>query len=97
MNFLASLAPALIAAITGNGKTTVEASASASTDVTVNPQITSINVIDTEPLADALTLINASAEKVGVAVKNAQEDFAYQLRLIAAGLALFFVARKVWK
>lgn len=38
----------------GSSGTTVTSTSTSSTNVTVNPEITSINLIDTAPLADAL-------------------------------------------
>jgi len=102
MSILESLLPAAVQAILGkviggDKAPTITTTASAATDVTVNPEITAINVIDTRPLADALSAINLNAEKLGGAVQNAQENLSHNLKLIAAGLAVFFVVKRAWK
>ncbi len=69
------------------------AQADASTVVEVNPDIYSINVMDTGPLADALA---QSDSQTLALVSNIKTDLAELLKILAAGAVLVWViARKL--
>lgn len=92
---ISTVVPALI---NGGGGGSNTATATANNTVTVNPQITAVNVIDTGPLQDVLTQFQATTEgliQAGQAeTRNAREDQAEMFRLLISGAALAFALFK---
>jgi hypothetical protein len=89
------------AAITGGGGgggTTVTNTANSSSDVEVNPEITTINAVDLAPFAEVVAQLAASARTAeNQATERAAETVDRvnsTLLLVIAGGALFWVARK---
>jgi hypothetical protein len=81
--------------LAGIGGTENTSTATASNDVTVNPEITSINVVDTEALAEALVISQAiqadASERQAV---NWRSEITDLLKLAGAGLVFIYAMRK---
>ena len=93
-----SILGALIGAVVGGQKTTNTATATAATDVVVNPQITSINLVDLTPLKDFLTTFTGQQADMQAAqqaeTRNFQADLLEKLQIALAGVALVFAIRR---